>query len=182
MEEKKIKVTDSFKVSDRKGSSPVKGLVVLKKPNGEIVFKKNNLVVREGRKILKDLFAKAINVGSGTDAAIKYTPSIVIGTGTSITTDETKLGNFENQIEINFSSDNAITLSDENENDLYILFTISITGNGLNSINMSELGIKLSYTPAEGGDATSILFSRIVFDPLPFTASYTYTLEYYLYF
>lgn len=180
----KIKVTDTFRVSDKKGAGPVKGLVVLRNDKGEIIFKKNNLVVKAGRKIIKQLFFKSLAIGDTTETQVYYTPSIIIGSGTTVTTEDTGTLDFQNSIKLSIgdlsNTSDFVNNSPDASDDIYIQFTVNIKGSGTTAINMSELGICLNQKDAT--TETDILFSRIVFDPLPFTSSNNYQLEYYLYF
>lgn len=184
MEEKKIIVKDAFNVSDKPNHSPVKGVVVLKTEDGRIIFKKNNLVVFKGREIIRDLFYNAITNNNAASKA--YNVTIKIGSGTGASTDMMTSDDFTNprDIDVIGANESAIQSSSEateaNPDDLFIRFSISIAGSGLNAINMSELGIVLK--DRDNGEDPGVLFSRIVFDPLPFTSNNNYILDYYLYF
>lgn len=161
---KKIKVEDRFKISDRK-SSPVKGVVCLKTEDGRILFKKNNLVVNDGRKIIKELFLTSLvedGYGSGavTDTVPLqkyYSPSIIIGSGVSSPTDGDTVSTFSsasgNTLKI-ISGKANITLSssETTASDIYIKFSTSINGSGITAENMSELGIGLLQLQGDSVD------------------------------
>ena len=189
MNKKHIRVTDSFKVSDKnndKNTAPVKGVVVLKDENGKIIFKKNNLVVYDGREMVMNLFLNAFRNNNeslnldfyGVDSG---SISVRVGSNTGVTQSDTSLTDFSND-----SVEYEPTIS-VIPKDLGIKFSVNIIGSGLNAINMSELGLVLKYyninkDGSKDENQSEKLFSRIVFDPLPFTSNNTYMLDYYLYF
>ena len=189
---KKIVVKDAFNISDKKNSSPVKGVVVMRDEEGHIIFKKNNLVVYSGRKLIGFLFARMIGANENQFSNMPtydnpYNVKLLLGTNTSATLDSNNLNTFTDVHEMTIDpSQYNLTAT---EDDIYVKFTFSIAGSGLNAINMSELGLKLVLPTAIQSNTTNqldlekeFLFSRIVFDPMPFTSGTTYTLEYYLYF
>lgn len=194
MEAKRIKVEDTFKISD-KNTAPVKGVVVLKDENGKIIFKKNNLVVYKGRDLIMNLFLDYLTKGdskntvnniTGSKNKVKNSEILVrIGSNNGITQSDTDITSTGLDSATNGEYKPTINILTE---DLGIKFSISITGSGLSAINMSELGLVLKETIDEDDDGTNpeteniFLFSRIVFDPLPFTSNNTYLLDYYLYF
>jgi hypothetical protein len=175
-------LTDNFSISDKPF---VKGVVVMKDENGRIIFKKNNLVVKSGRKLLFDLFKECVT--SATERTSKRI-GVIYGSGTSaVSSTDTKLGNvintvpLEAKIESNDSEENYCDIDFDTEGKLYVKFTINISGNSGLATNMSELGLCF-IKEEEGVKKSDGLFSRIVFDPLPLTSNNKYTLEYYLYF
>lgn len=180
MENKKITLRDDVRVDDR---PLVKGVVVLRDESGKIIFKKNNMIVKDGRKFLQELFYQAIrNQTAPTLYASKV--SIIVGTGTGVTTASMTKDAFDNAVTLVTSDINNTFITKSNDGEEpFLVFKLKVRGEGTTAFNMSELGILLRYK-LNGDDAESEdkLFSRIVFDPLPFTSSNSYDLDYYMYF
>jgi hypothetical protein len=160
---KKIKLEDSFKVSD----SRIKGYVVIKQGD-KIILKKENMIVASGRKFIKDKV-----FGTSTFAITK----ILFGTGvspvqaTDTVASITSIGDYDITDTSNFS----INVTDN----LTTLITINLTKASLGTLDtlVSELGLVLTKT----GEA-DILFSRLTFDAIPLTNDNDYEIKYYIYF
>lgn len=181
MDNKKIVFKDEIQIDDR---PLVKGVVVLRDDNGKIIFKKNNMIVNAGRKYLQKLFFQSISTRA-QPTLYSTNVNVIVGTGSSVTTASMTKDNFENAVElVSSKSTNNTFITESNENDEpYLIFKLKVRGEGTTAFNMSELGIVLDYKlDPNDADTTSNLFSRIVFDPLPFTSSNSYDLDYYMYF
>jgi hypothetical protein len=70
---KHIKLSDTFRVSDSK----IRGYVILRREDGSIVFKKENMIVEKGRKYIRDLVFSKI---SG-ETVSKYISKLKFGVG-----------------------------------------------------------------------------------------------------
>jgi hypothetical protein len=75
--EKNIILKDSVNISDSK----IRGIVVLEKEDGTIIFKKENMIVEGGRNYIKNLFFT--KVSGGTESRKIYT--LKFGTSTVLT-------------------------------------------------------------------------------------------------
>jgi len=185
---KNINIKDYFKVDD--SHSRVRGFVVMRKENGDIVFAKENMIVKTGRTAIFNA------VTSGTD--ISFT-KIVYGSGSQLpvegdtalknaisaySTDLTSTSTINKIYDANDDLDAVLTadangmvqtnVMETSASNLYIRFCSTITGTAVNtSAYIRELGIICG---------TDTLFSRIVFEGIPISSSTTYYLTYYIYF
>jgi hypothetical protein len=241
---KHIKLSDTFRVSDSK----IRGYVVLKKEDGSIVFKKENMIVEKGRKYIKELVFSKISGSTVNDyiSELKFgVGSFSDGTSAALTTPN--MINLQNNIPdydkdlitgtkwinltnnkiytyVNNEWDNGVTATAvglianrataipspvsgntyfaTDESKLYTYTTvwdggvvISTTLNHINSLSDPELGLRIDCRIVAGeGSAQMInelglflapsgdMFSRLIFEPVPFTNTTTYTLTYYIYF
>jgi hypothetical protein len=161
---KKIKLEDSFRVSDSK----VKGYVVIKEGD-KIILKKENMIVASGRKFIKDK-----TFGSSSKSISK----ILFGKGTTPTqaTDTVSTIDSVGYYDTGDTSNFSINLTDN----LTTVITINLDKNSLGVVSdtsLSELGLVL--TESEEDD---ILFSRLTFDAIPLTIDHSYEIKYYIYF
>jgi hypothetical protein len=75
-----IILKDEFRVSD---SNKIKGFVVLERTDGTVIFKKENMIVENGRKYLRDLVYGTLFTGS---AETRKFANIKFGTNNIVTT------------------------------------------------------------------------------------------------
>lgn len=160
--EKNINIRDYFKIDD--SHSKVRGFVFAYDENGNLVFTKENMIVKEGRKLIFN----AITSGTLFDAR-KLTAKV--GSGTNMTEEtSTKLGNeiIEN-IDIS-----GTTTEIKTDSELYIKFSFSVNPKSTISepIEISELGLFNGNT----------MFSRLVFQSYTLTNGSTLKFDYYIYF
>jgi len=167
-------VNDYVKVQDNIGP---KGYVIFKKADGTVLFEKENMVVAEGRKYIREIFITNSFLTSGFVYNKEYTDyeltKIAFGAaGNATALDIEALGSIINDPKLELTKE----IIEASNGQMYIVFKGSITPDTGQIIR--ELGLYLSNgTPAE-----DILFSRVVFDPVPVEADETYNLNYYLYF
>lgn len=168
-----MRLQDQVNIRDSK----IRGFVVLKKKDGTVVFKKENMIVESGRKFIREKFLVSgvldqdTYVGDYADYSLTH---IAFGNSdvvteysmTSLVSENTNLrisvsGNTEAdtaQMFVKFSGEIDLTTASE-------------------GYTVKELGLILT---ADGEDDD--LFSRVVFDPIVVAATETYTVEYYIYF
>lgn len=174
-----MNIRDNFDLKDSFGP---RGYVIIKKENGEVLFKGKNLIVDGGRKYLKDLFV--INALGGDASAtyenyaLKY---LAFGSSGVATTLETNIDQFSLPVE---GDPSRIEITPQRyaagEGDNYISFEAALNiDTGGTGLTIRELGLFLTDTESTGDP---ILFSRVVFDPIPLEPGETYEVDYYLYF
>ena len=160
---KKIKIIDSFEIKDSKNYG-INGIVSLKDDKGNIIFKKQNMIVEGGRTaILKSfrgqssgkIIGGVIKFGSGSSSSIVVYPS------------DESLGNAISSLDTDLTANNVNFDFEERT------ITINIELNPNSSELISELGIFLT-------DIT--MFSRVIFEEVSLISGTSYTLEYIIYF
>jgi hypothetical protein len=176
--------------------SKIRGVVVLKRSDGTVVFKKDNLIVRNGRRYLWEKFMNS--TASITQDENGTTSSGTIGAPYTRQFDGYTLG------EIAFGSSGTATSFDQQglsrEYTTNIVPRIPLSNVGLELGSFDNPYIKIvarvdntasgeNFTLAEIGlfltkvdDLTKFLFSRVVFDPIPIGSGDVYEVEYYIYF
>jgi len=184
-----MKINDQVAINDFMG---IKGVVVLKKMDGTIIFRKENMIVQTGRDYLRDVIilnsisttiSSALGFSSiyKTDDPVDYRITHIgfgsSGTATQLTTSELILPN----------EDLIITLT-QNEIDLFsetkaIVFKGTIDNKTSSpGYSVKELGLYITDTIDDDPISTKLLFSRVVFDPIPVASGDEYEIEYYIYF
>lgn len=182
----KNKITDGISLKDGIGAH---GYVVIRDDStGKILLQKSNMVVETGRSFVYSLFVESLEGVVSSDSGIELSTAerldkCVLGTGSKKIVEYTDTDLNERlegyDISLTDKSDRlkielGSTIDEESKGKVYFLkFQISgIKGNG-DDINITELGLFLN-----NGD----LFSRITFDPIPFSVSTSFSLDYYIYF
>lgn len=163
--EKDINIRDYFKIDD--SHSKIRGFVFAYDENGNLVFTKENMIVKEGRKLI-------FNAITGGTAFNAKGLTAKVGSGTNMTEEtSTGLNNkiADEKIEIIDGKDSPETKTDS---ELYIKFSFSVKPKSTISeqIEISELGLFNGET----------MFSRLVFQPYKLTNGSTLTFNYYIYF
>jgi hypothetical protein len=172
-----MELNDYLNITDSK----IRGVVILKKEDGTIVFKKENMIVQNGRKFIRDKFAvsgifalkdyvsnlKDYNLSyimfGNSDVITEYTMTSLISPNTATKQD---ILNTNSSIE---------------EVNMFIRFRAILDRTGeATGYTARELGLMLSKDDGQFGQ--DLLFSRIVFDPITIGASEKYELEYFIYF
>jgi len=171
-----MKINDYIKVDDKTGP---RGYVIFKKADGTVIFEKENLIVNEGRKYVRELFiknafttSKFVYNNQYDDYELTKIAFGSAGSATSLDTDA--LGDI-----IDTTIDLTKELIEASTGQMYIVFKGSMTPDSGQVVR--ELGLYLTDA-SEGGVKSDILFSRVVFDAAPVEADETYNLDYYLYF
>jgi len=169
--ERKIVLSDHVNVSD--SSQKIRGYVILTKSDGTVIFKKDNMIVENGRTYIRNLVHSKLSGGTTENRSFA---NLRLGTGTALTTPTTiasaitKLGE---DIELSVSNVTIPIIPVNSIDSVSIQISTQIDGADYVSEIVSELGILLS----DGS-----LFSRLVFEPVPLTSGTTYNLTYYIYF
>lgn len=194
MNKKRISMNDSFSVNDKIGP---RGFVVIRDTKGRIIVKKENMVVKAGRKYIFDLvcneniflkngdtsnysdykFKKIIFFESNNNE-VKYSDTLDILSGIPSITYE-----IGDEKDISFQqngSENGISVYSENDNN-YAYIKISKTLS-FNNSNGDYPPVLSSLAIVIGDDKNEELFSRIVFDKIPVSAESELLLDYYIYF
>ena len=179
-----MKVTNVYDINDyvsvNDDVASIHGYVVLTDEDGKTLFKKHNMIVKNGRDAIKTfVFNSMFDVKGIND------------------TDNLKFNC------VKFGNDNSITQSDKNE--LYSETILTIYKNGTIepvSIGDGEIqinsddsrSIKITSIFKLGGNSDTVIseaglflnngnmFSRVAFAPLTIRANTQYTLNYYIYF
>jgi hypothetical protein len=180
---KELKIDDSASITDKIGKV-ARGVVTMRTLDGKIVFSKENMITKAGRKIILDsltndkVFYSLSEVHIGSDNKIEDgetttintdpTKGIIISKGT-IDSDHTKLAS---------SGTAAFTESIDTTNIAIKIQIFIAVADPTNNFTASELGLVFS----DGTEANDILFSRVVFDPVAISTTEKYLVDYTLYF
>lgn len=160
--EKDINIRDYFKIDD--SHSKIRGFVFAYDENGNLVFTKENMIVKEGRKLI-------FNAITGGAAFNAKGLTAKVGSGSNMTEETSmKLGNeITENIEIS-----ETTTEIKTDPELYIKFSFNIKPKSTlsESVEISELGLFNGET----------MFSRLVFQPYKLTNGSTLNFNYYIYF
>ena len=158
-----INIKDYFRIDD--SHSKIRGFVFAYDENDKIVFHKENMITKTGRKSILN----AITGGSNLNLK-GLTPAL--GVGRSMTTPDT--ATLESIIPSEHLEISPVTAVVSNTNDLYISFefTVNMTEAAPTKYEISELALM------NGGS----LFSRVVFQPYTLNAETTLKFKYYIYF
>jgi len=172
-----MQLNDYVNINDSK----IRGVVVLRREDGTVVFKKENMIVQNGRKFIRDKFAiSGISaLQAYASSLLSYDLSYVIFGNSDVITEYTMTS---------LISPNAQTRQDilesnvsAEEVNMFIKFrAILDRTNQQTGYTARELGFMLKDFGASPGQ--DLLFSRVVFDPITIGASEKYELEYYIYF
>jgi hypothetical protein len=173
--------------------SKVRGIVTLKRSDGTVVFTKENMIVQSGRRYLWEKFMQATNiiVSNGEISAggigASYTRQfdgytlgeLAFGSsGTATLFNQTALSReFSDAVVPRILLSNpSVELGSSDNPYIKIVASVDNTSSGDN-FTIHELGLFLTKA-----DNPSILFSRVVFDPIPVGSGDVYEVEYYIYF
>jgi hypothetical protein len=160
-------INKEFKDTLRVSDSKIRGYVVLER-DGKVIFKKENMIVENGRNYIKNLVHSKLNGGTIEARSIS---TLKFGEGTALVdasdTDLVSNVPFYNKT---LSITNLTVLSGD---EIGLKVTVEVEGNDSPAASVTELGLFLS----DGS-----LFSRLVFDVFPLNQNTTYNLTYYIYF
>lgn len=156
--------------------SSVRGVVILEK-DGNIIFKKDNIITFEGRKWLS---TKLLSNNSSSGEIDK----IGFGSGTRLPeANDTALANHNPSLDVKIKNTSNATATEpkqttvNNINSVYVEYAFTGLGTGLDVTHrVNELGLFIK----QGND--DILFSRLVFDPVVIGKDNIYNIKYRIYF
>jgi len=167
-------INDYISITD---SKTVRGFVVLKRGN-DVIFAKENMIVSDGRKFIRELFIK-----NGLSETLSYSEQYSEYKLNALAFGSSGLATELSTVSLGSEISGKRVLLTENVVDLptgemYILFKGAINiAEDLDGVIIRELGLYLTHiTQADK------LFSRIVFDPIPVEPGESYEVEYYIYF
>lgn len=168
-----MELYDHLNVKDSK----IRGVVILKKADGSIVFTKENMIVRDGRKFIRDKFIKSaiIPFNSFNTSLSSYSLSHIGFGNSDVITEFTMTSLVSENLELRTPISVLNTVIEENNT--YIKFRASIDRTAADTgYTFNELGLIMT------SENSSLLFSRVVFDPITVGSSERYEVEYYIYF
>jgi hypothetical protein len=187
-----MKINDYVNISD----SGIKGFVVLKKSDGTVIFKKNNMIVENGRRFLRELFINSLPITqtstSATAGGETYTKEfnlfslkyVGFGNAGTATIFSQKLLASTTPVFVKLTEADFLFEGDSGDNRIVIKAKLDNT-NAPSGFLAEELGLFLTkeeIVPIAAGSVNQALFSRVTFDPIPVASGDTYLLEYYIYF
>jgi hypothetical protein len=156
----------------------VRGVVVLKKEDGTIIFKKENMIVNSGKKYIRDVFVKnaiAPLSSFSTNLSSFSLTHIAFGNNDQITDSLMTSLISENR---NLRSQLTLNNTSIEEDSLFVKFRGIVDRSSQNiGYTMRELGLLMSSPTGQ-----ELLFSRIVFDPVIIGPGERYEIEYFIYF
>jgi len=168
-----MELNDYLNVTDSK----VKGIVILKKEDGTIIFKRENMIVENGRKFIRDKFAKAslASFSSFNSDLSSYNLSHIGFGNSDVITEFTMTSLVSENLELRSTLTTLNTVVEDNNN--YIKFRAGIDRTSSDTgYTLNEIGLIMTR------ENDSLLFSRVVFDPVTIGSSERYEVEYYIYF
>lgn len=183
----------NYCLNDRLGLSEglsVKGIVIIKDANGNIIVKKHNMIVASGRRaILESLKStKKLNINAiffsdkFSEDEITIAPVAYNDVYPDASKKPTNMKEFEvgttdtSKFKLEYATESKAE-SAENEIEPYIKVSGSLSYLDYTAAQIRTLGLLITTTN------TKTLFSRIIFEPIPFTDKMeSYKIEYYIYF
>ena len=173
------KIEERVNVSDSK----IRGVVVFKRQDGTIVLKKENAIVQNGRKFIRDKF-----VASGIAYLSAFESGLSTYTLNKIAFGSSDVATEYDMTELVAQDDETIVTIDEvsgaveaEEGSMFIKFSAEMDRTSLSTgFTVREIGLILEDTSES--PAADLLFSRAVFDPITVAPGEKYQVEYYIYF
>lgn len=158
-----LELKDYFKIDD--SHSRIRGFLVVKDEDNKIIIKKENMIVKSGRKMILDGITgkSTLNIKSPT---VKFSSDATLSSA-----DMSSLNEVIDDVTVTVSC----TDEDVNDTDLWIKYTILIDYDKSpvpNKTVVNSLGLFF-------GDK---LFSRVVFDSIGLSNNRKLTFTYYIYF
>lgn len=153
----------------------MKGHVIIKNENGEIIVDKDNMILNYGSEILYKLFLSNIckQTGNDVDGILKIA-FLTSGAVSANDSDTIDLNNVKNAKILKIGDDN--TRIEPNIKDYSIKFCIQLKTDG-SEFSFNSLGLVLEE------NSISKLFTRIAFDNTYLSAeNSSFNIDYYLYF
>lgn len=161
---KEINLNEKVSVTDTK--KYVKGHIIVKDKDGNVIIDMDNMIVEKGRKFL-------LSKCFGTADYSGYNISkIFYGEGSEMTTPKFTKDNLVNPQYISLTTNDI----EHNFDNLYVKITNTLAYTDQNK-TLTEIGLIISNGTAEE------LFSRVVHDPIVLNnKNNKYTVNYYIYF
>lgn len=161
---KEINLNEKVSVADTK--KYVKGHIIVKDKDGNVIIDMDNMIVETGRKFL---LSKCFGTADYADYNIS---KIFYGEGSEMTTPNFTKDNLVNSQYISLITNDI----EHNFDNLYVKITNTLTYTGQNK-TLTEIGLIIS------NGTTEELFSRVVHDPIVLNnKNNEYTVNYYIYF
>lgn len=161
---KEINLNEKVSVTDTK--KYVKGHIIVKDKDGNVIIDMDNMIVEKGRKfLLSKCFGTADYAGYNIS-------KIFYGEGSEMTTPKFAKDNLVNPQYISLTTNDI----EYNFDNLYVKITNTLTYTDQNK-TLTEIGLIIS------NGTTEELFSRVVHDPIVLNnKNNEYTVNYYIYF
>lgn len=161
---KEINLNEKVSVTDTK--KYVKGHIIVKDKDGNVIIDMDNMIVEKGRKfLLSKCFGTADYAGYNIS-------KIFYGEGSEMTTPKFAKDNLVNPQYISLTTNDI----EYNFDNLYVKITNTLTYAEQNK-TLTEIGLIIS------NGTTEELFSRVVHDPIVLNnKNNEYTVNYYIYF
>lgn len=161
---KEINLNEKVSVADTK--KYVKGHIIVKDKDGNVIIDMDNMIVEKGRKfLLSKCFGTADYAGYNIS-------KIFYGEGSEMTTPKFAKDNLVNPQYISLTTNDI----EYNFDNLYVKITNTLTYTEQNK-TLTEIGLIIS------NGTTEELFSRVVHDPIVLNnKNNEYTVNYYIYF
>lgn len=195
MDDKEINIIDSYKIDD--SHSKIRGIVSLYDEKGNLIFTKENMILKAGRRaIFNALFDRdnfnmpeIIGAAFGNNSEIT-TPDMVLDDMMLINNE----GKKDNPIIVKADSEGDNFRSETNENNslskLYIIKLSAASYNNINNRPINCMGLLFNQDSAASGSQSTNdsdenngqLFSRVVFPAQYVGSNRTLIFKYYLYF
>jgi hypothetical protein len=175
-------LSDSAPVND--SFHGIRGMVTARRMDGSIIFTKHNMILSEGRKIIRDkIFGTSTYSLSGVRIGTNETPAESSNTAITVGLDISAPATGDNITYIKNASNYASitgeacylldTLSDDKSAKVYIY---AKAANESASFIARELGLVFK------SGSNEVLFSRVVFEPIALTTTEGAVFEYTIYF
>ena len=161
---KEINLNEKVSVADTK--KYVKGHIIVKDKDGNVIIDMDNMIVEKGRKfLLSKCFGTADYAGYNISKRF-------YGEGSEMTTPKFAKDNLVNPQDISVTTNDI----EYNFDNLYVKITNTLTYTEQNK-TLTEIGLIIS------NGTTEELFSRVVHDPIVLNnKNNEYTVNYYIYF
>lgn len=171
------KLYDNMKIND-----DIFGHFIIKDDYGNIVISKHNTITDKGREFIFSTFIRALNIASGdiTDYSNYNFSEFKFYIDNQMTIPTMDISSLSNNVYSHSLTSTNVSINKNENNDLFIQFTISIlpsTTNESNSgLHFNSIGLIIS------NGTTNTLFSRVVVDDVYINPASKYTLQYNIYF
>lgn len=171
-----LNLNDTFKIND--SHSRIRGFVTMRKENGDIIFSKENMIVKTGRAAILNAILPGENETKRDLKNIKF----FLSENQDLTTAEDDYTKIKDSIKL-LKGISPEMYTKYNDN-LYIHYEISfrIDENSNSKFKASSAGILLSDNISNDMSDNDILFSRVVFPATSITPNTNYYVDYYIYF
>jgi hypothetical protein len=171
-----MKVNDYVSVSD----SRIRGVVVVKRADGTVVLRKENMIVQSGRRFIRDKFIAsaipALNSPVAFETDLTGFQLRFIGFGRSDVASEYDMESLVSEEVSQRSQITSQNVSAEGDS-MFIKFNAEMDRTSeATGFTVREIGLIMTK------EEEDLLFSRVVFDPITVSPGERYEIEYYIYF